>query len=356
METIEQNSALNMKDWQELKELVHTEYTRRSETKRGDFGIYSKLLIIVTGIATSYIGILAITPSLSWLLLWGMLGLATFLLIVNGAHDASHSALFRSKTANKAFLAFSFNLFGIDGLLWGLRHITAHHPHTNVSAVDPDSLPNSYLRFSPHHPWRAWFRFQHLYAIFFYGLAFLHTAVVQDFDHVINKPLPYVKRLSSTALTLLRILAVKAAYLTVFLIIPVVCCEIPMLWALLGIAVQMVVASLVFVLTIALNHYVLETTFYRDDTQRSENNFLMHQLSACADWNATSRFWGRIMGGANAHTAHHLFPYFSHRHYYWISKIIKEFCEERALPYNNFSFFAGLSSHFRFLYRLGLRP
>ena len=137
--------------WRQLHQRVATEVTLRE--------MHSSNLInqgVVKGIllGTSIILLLTllviVSYSMVWLLLWGALGVATFLLIVNCAHDASHRVLFKSAHANSWALLLPFALLGIDGALWGLRHRGAHHPHTNVSGEDTDSVPNPFLRLSPH--------------------------------------------------------------------------------------------------------------------------------------------------------------------------------------------------------------
>ncbi len=347
------NAKSDQKLWQELKQIVDRELSRRGESHFANISVLAKVVTILILIVGCYLAIWRLPPSGFWLSLWGILGIASFFLIVNCAHDASHGRLTRFSAFNSALLLISFGLLGIDGQLWSLRHLSAHHPHTNIVDQDPDSVANPFLRLSPHHPWHQWFRFQHLYAPLLYALAFLHTAFFQDFEHLISKPLPYLQRIRSQRAAALRMASVKIGYLSVFVLGPWLLTDIPLVWLVAGLLTQQVAASLVFVFTICLNHYVMETTFYPKNAINIEGHHLRHQLLASADWYPTSRFWCALMGGANAHTAHHLFPGLSHRHYHWVSQIIREFCVQHALPYNSFSFAEGLSSHFCFLRTLG---
>jgi linoleoyl-CoA desaturase len=343
----------DQKLWQELKHTIDGELARRGGSHFANHSVLVKVVSILALIIGCYFALWSVAPSAGWLCLWGILGIASFFLIVNCAHDASHGRLTRFPVLNSSLLLISFGLLGIDGQLWSLRHLSAHHPHTNIVDQDPDSVANPFLRLSPHHPWHPWFRFQHLYAPLLYALAFLHTAFFQDFEHLIAKPLPYLQRIRSHRVAIMRMASVKIGYLSLFLLLPWLTADIPLPWLVLGLFTQQVAASLVFVSTICLNHYVMETTFYPKDAKNVEGHHLRHQLLASADWYPTSRFWCAVMGGANAHTAHHLFPGLSHRHYHWVSEIIQEFCDRHALPYNSFSFAEGLSSHFCFLRTLG---
>ena len=339
--------------WRELKGRVERELAARDEHRFADAAALTRLSTIALLILLVYTAILTAAAGPLWLLLWTALGLLAFLLIAQCGHDASHGAVFRARITNRILLLCSFGLLGIDGALWGLRHISAHHPHTNIAGADPDSVPNSFLRLSPHHPWQPWFRLQHLYAVALYPLAFLQTSVYQDFEHLLREPLDYTKCLRSKPGALMRTITIKALYLALFVALPLAL-GIPLPWLLAGLALKHGVASLVFVLTIGLNHYVSEATFF--DEHHESGDHLTHQLLSAADWRATNPYCCALMGGANAHVAHHLFPALHHRHTPWISRIIIEFCREEDLPYNSFTFLGGLRSHFRFLYRLGQRP
>ena len=340
--------------WREFRSMINEEVNRHERrTTSIVTPEVTKGILLLTLITTLFLIILYTSPSLPWFFLWGAVGVTTFLLIVNTAHDASHKSLFRSAQANHLALLLPFALLGIDGFLWGLRHREAHHPHTNVSGEDTDSIPNPFLRLSPHHQWRPQFKYQHYYAPLLYALALPHTAFFQDFEHLILRPLPYLKKIDSPSRAWTRLLMVKFFYLAFFIGLPILFGNHSLSAVFLGVAIQQIAASLVFVFTICLNHYVCETTFF---TAHPDRTHLEHQLIASADWNPTSKLYCWIMGGANAHTAHHLFPGIPHRHYWWISAEIRQFCKEHSLPYNSFSFLEGLSSHFRFLKQLGRRP
>ena len=339
--------------WCELKGRVDEELARAGTIRRAPASIWIKVSLLLISLAASYTGIILLQPGPLWLLLWAQAGVTTFFLMVCAAHDASHGVLSASSLLNRIALLVSFGLLGIDGALWGVRHRAAHHAHTNVSEVDPDSSPNPFLRLSPHHPWRPWFRFQAYYAILLYPLALAHTAIIQDFEHLVCRSLPYVDKLPSRRVAFLRALLIKVVYLLVFVILPWKFLHVPLVWVLVGVATKFLVASTVFVLTICLNHYVTETTFYDTTSHPAEDSHLMHQLRSSADWYPTSTFWCWLMGGANAHTAHHLFPSVSHAHYPAISRIIQETAQKYNLPYNTFSFTQGLRSHFTFLNTLG---
>ena len=341
--------------FRELKYRLEQELPPEKLMRCAPTSIWLKLIFLCALLSLGYIGILWSPPGLLWLLLWAGVGVTAFFVLVCAAHDASHGVLSSSWIVNRIIFVGSFALFGIDGDLWALRHRAAHHAHTNVSNVDPDSSPNLFLRLSPHHPWRPWFRFQVWYALLLYPFALAHTMLIQDFEHLLCAPLPYVDKISSRPRALLRAVLIKVAYVSIFVLVPWCLYHIPLKWVMAGVGMQFGVASLVFVLTICLNHYVTETTFYDLGAHPVERSHLLHQLRSSADWYPTSPFWCGVMGGANAHTAHHLFPSISHAYYPTVSRIIREVTTKYGLPYNCFTFMEGLRSHFTFLSRLSRR-
>jgi hypothetical protein len=81
---------------------------------------------------------------------------------------------------------------------------------------------------------------------------------------------------------------VKFFYLAFFIGLPILFGNHSLSAVFLGVAIQQIAASLVFVFTICLNHYVCETTFF---TAHPDRTHLEHQLIASADWNPTSKLY-----------------------------------------------------------------
>ena len=147
----------------------------------------------------------------------------------------------------------------------------------------------------------------------------------------------------------------KLCYLLLFILVPWLATEASLLEVLGAFLLMATTSSLTFVLTIALNHFVVGTEFFENPRLQSDSN-LEHQFLTCADWNPYSKWACWLMGGANAHVAHHLFPHLSHRHYHEISKKLPTWAANLEVPYHRFGFLRGLQSHFRFLYLMGRAP
>jgi len=71
--------------------------------------------------------------------------------------------------------------------------------------------------------------------------------------------------------------------------------------------------------------------------------------------NLGSRVAAWLVGGLNFQIEHHLFPRISHVNYPALSTLVEQTCREFGVRYTAFkSFRAGLTSHFRWLRRMGM--
>jgi len=67
-----------------------------------------------------------------------------------------------------------------------------------------------------------------------------------------------------------------------------------------------------------------------------------------------AQFWLLASGGLNYQIEHHLFPGICHVHYPAISRIVRQVCAERGVPYNAYPSYASIvGSHLRLLHKLG---
>tara|TARA_B110001454_G_scaffold219194_1_gene251305 strand:- start:60277 stop:60708 length:432 start_codon:yes stop_codon:yes gene_type:complete len=107
-----------------------------------------------------------------------------------------------------------------------------------------------------------------------------------------------------------------------------------------------------YVLPLIGTHFSSEAVFPKIVNGHVGCSYVSHQLITSVDWYPFSQFWCGIIGGLNAHAAHHLFPKVSHRHYFWISGAIGEFCRENDLVHNHVGLLKAIRSHFNFLKHL----
>lgn len=87
-----------------------------------------------------------------------------------------------------------------------------------------------------------------------------------------------------------------------------------------------------------------------------ENAWAIHQVETTVNFSRRSRVESWLLGGLNFQIEHHLFPRVCHVNYPAISKLVEQTCHDFGVRYGEHpSFRAGLSSHFRWLRRMGAR-
>jgi linoleoyl-CoA desaturase len=85
-------------------------------------------------------------------------------------------------------------------------------------------------------------------------------------------------------------------------------------------------------------------------------SFVDNTFATSLDWNPTG-FWAtHLVGGLNAHVAHHLFPKVGHMHYRAISRIIARVAARYGIVYHRTNLRGMIAAHFRLLRRLGQPP
>jgi linoleoyl-CoA desaturase len=83
------------------------------------------------------------------------------------------------------------------------------------------------------------------------------------------------------------------------------------------------------------------------------HGWYQHLFATTFDWQATPRWVGYWLGGANLHLTHHLFPHWSHRHYPALAKIIAEVAAQHGLDYQCLDLKTLLQMQQRFLGAMG---
>jgi linoleoyl-CoA desaturase len=281
-------------------------------------------------------------------------GISALLFALNIGHDASHTAVTGKRGIDYALQTLSYTLLGVDAYLWRLRHTASHHVFPNVNGCDIDIDHNPFFRLSPNQPnhWR--FRYQHLYAPVAYCLVALHTVWWQDYRYLGKKNLANLRGIRHAYRRYLVFFLCKAAYLTLTILIPLM--VLPFAWwqIALGYVAVTGVVSLCFVFLLIGTHFSTEAEFPIVGTDgRLSHGFALHVLKTSVDWNPNSRWAAFLVGGTNAHVAHHLFPRLPHVLYRPIARIIADTAKEFGLRYNSTTLRGMIAAHFRFLHAVG---
>lgn len=291
-------------------------------------------------------------PTALWLGMAAMTGFAAFMLLVLIGHDAAHGSASPRRWINDALVFGIFAILGVSGALWRDRHLRLHHLYPNLpgSGIDADST--NVLRLAPDKPLLARHRFQPIYALPIYALGLAALVWFEDPSNLRSMRRSHRERFGGS-IPLLAFCATKFIHLFLFVGLPVVVGGFGLLDILMIYVVATSVASIAFSVLVIGTHVSDEAAFpIPDENGRVSHDWATHQLVTAVDWMPESRIAALLSGGANAHTAHHLFPGYSHSHASALSALVIRAARENGLPYRSTSFAGMVGGHFRHLLAL----
>lgn len=338
-----------------VRERVYRYFEASGKSKYADGTMAAKAALYTLLVLSSYALVLSNPFGTWWLLVFAnVFGLSSLLLAINVSHDAAHNSLTPNRRLNKLIHTVIFTLLGANAYLWQMRHVNSHHTFPNVNGCDIDIDHNALLRLSPNQPKRRFHKYQHLYAPLVFWLVDVHAVFYEDFVYLFKKRLANMVAIKHPVREYVIFVLSKLTYVAIVMVVPIMVIDLPWWQILLGYMIVSFVMSVVFVTLLIGTHFAEETVFPEVDADgRIANNWAVHALVTSLDWNPTSKLAHFIVGGANAHAAHHLFPTVCHTHYVEITKIIKQTAAEFGVKYNETTLLRMIKSHFRFLKKLG---
>ena len=316
----------------------------------GNPGTYIKSFFLVVVYCCCYILLLSqkFSPALSISIVM-IMGLTAVMTVFNIVHDASHNVLFKNPKINRA-AAYLGDLMGMNSYIWHIRHDIQHHTFTNVAGGDVllDSIP--FIRVCPQQKRFAMHKYQAWYVPILYMLYSIFWIFFIDINMFRQKNMGNYKNLNHSWKEWLKLFLFKTFYLFYMIIFPAFVIEISLSHVLIGFLLYHMAAGTLLSLVVVLGHCVEGAEYVApDENGVIQNSWMQHEWNATYDCNTDSKLLHWITGGLNTHIAHHLFPKFCYRHYYEITKIIKEHCDEYGVRYPHYNLAQAITSHFRFL-------
>ena len=281
----------------------------------------ARMALTVAGLAAGWVALFALGDS------WAALAVAVFLALLFTqvdfvAHDAGHQQIFESRWANRLVGLAAGNVgTGLSFGWWVPKH-NAHHAHPNVVGQDPDIGAGSLaLIFTAEGArrrrgvGRVLARYQ---AWLFFPLLLLEGAGLH-----ISGVDALLRRRDRSAVVEGVLLGVHAAlYLTaVFWVLSPV-------RAVAFIAVQQGLFGLYLGCSFAPNHKGMPVLGHDGDM-----GFLQRQIATSRNV-AGGRFIAFVFGGLNYQIEHHLFPAMPRSNLSRAGGIVRAFCAERDIVYN----------------------
>jgi linoleoyl-CoA desaturase len=341
-----------------LKQRVNHYFKNKNISKHANAAMVFKTVFMLS-LYIVPLCLLFVDFSSQWVyfLLWTIMGFGMAGVGLSVMHDANHGTYSKNQVVNGVIGRVLVILGGSD-VNWRIQHNVLHHTYTNITEVDEDIAPPSFLlRFSPHTKRYSIHRFQHIYAWFLYGLMTLMWFVTKDF----NQAFRYKKKdlLKSQGITmsqhLTSIVIFKIIYATLFIVLPLVFS--PAFWyvSVLGFLIKQVIAGFILSIIFQPAHVVPSSNFpLPDDSGNVEADWAVNQLVNTANFAPKARLFSWYVGGLNFQIEHHLFPNICHIHYRHISKIVEDTAKEFRLPYHSYkTFYGALVDHTKLLYTLG---
>ena len=328
----------------------------------GRFGTPYMAVKVVTLLVVHWV-LYGLLVSTVWSLPVTLLLLATYAFSVMSvaytvSHDAVHGALSRRHWVNEALFQLTFNLFGPSAYLWRYRHKIMHHNCVNIPGADFNIEASDLLRFSPTQTWRPAHRYQHLYAPLLYMLFTTQWVFVKDFRMLTIRRIGNVTEIEHPWVRVAEVVAWKVVYLALAFGVPYVSLGVGLGPILAGYLFYQAIVSFLFVLTFTGSHLNRGLVFVppRSDDGVVPHGFYEHALRTSLDFHPTNPVLSFVMGGFNAHVAHHMFPQLCSVHYPAITPIIAQTAAEHGLPYHTMTLGELFITHFRYLYDLGRGP
>jgi linoleoyl-CoA desaturase len=347
---------INPQFFNTLKVRVNAYFDSRNISKQGNSSIMVKAVVMMLIYFVPFVALLSgwiAHPALS-LLMWVIMGVGMAGIGLSVMHDGNHGAFSKNKFINK-ITGLTANFIGGNAKLWKIQHNVLHHTFTNVYNADEDIDGPGILRFSPNHERKKIHRYQHIYAVFLYGLMTLGWAGWADHIQANSFKKKGLIKENKFAKEMFILTIWKLFYFLYVLVIPIVFFDLPLGWTLLGFLMMHITCGVFLSLVFQSAHVVPTSEFpLPNDTGVIENNWAIHQLLTTANFAPNSRIFSWFIGGLNYQIEHHLFSNISHVHYRKLSKIVKETAAEYNLPYHSQgNFLRAVSSHLQMLKQLG---
>lgn len=337
-----------------LKKSVNNYFKQNNLSTKANGEMVIKSVLLILSYLLPFVLVLTV-PMNAWL---GLLCAITMGIGIAGVgmgvmHDACHGAYSRKQWVNN-LLAGSLYLLGSNVLNWKIQHNVLHHTYTNIEGLDEDIEHKGPIRLSENSELKGLHRYQHVYAVFFYGLMTI-AMLTNDFTRLIK----YSKMglLNTQGKNLKREFAKmmmrKIIYLAVIIGLPLWLTPFSIGQILLGFFVMHWVASIILSFVFQMAH-VVEGASQEDNGHDIETDWHVHQLKTTSDFARNNRLLSWYVGGLNFQIEHHLFPGICHIHYRQLALIVERTAGAYNIPYNlKPTFRAALRSHIQRLKELG---
>lgn len=357
MKTVKFTGQVNEEFYKVLRKRVNEYFKLKNISRHANAKMILKSVSMLLMYVVPFILLLSVQmPVWAQILTWLFMGFGLAGIGLSIMHDANHGAYSNNDRINK-LIGYSLLLLGGSDLNWRIQHNMLHHTYTNVHGLDEDISPVPILRFSPGAKRLPVHRFQHIYAWFLYGMMTIMWVLSKDFVQAAryNRLGLLSSQKTTIAKHVLFLICFKIIYLSLFIGLPIILTDMPILVVLGGFFLMHFVAGFILGIVFQPAHVVPVSNFpVPDPSGNVDADWAVSQLLNTANFAPKARLLSWYVGGLNFQIEHHLFPGICHVHYKELSAIVKRTANEYGLPYYEYKTFLGaLIEHGKMLYDLG---
>jgi linoleoyl-CoA desaturase len=256
-------------------------------------------------------------------LLWINLGFCTM-------HDASHYALFNTKSKNVVlnndFINSLWQGWALwNSIIWFKHHTYAHHSFTGIFGKDPDLIHGRPL-FRKNTTDSKILKFfgklqDKLFILVLFFLPGMYLG--QVLAYFIGILRGHVWKVDIRGALKMTPIYEKVLYLlSVFSLVQ---SKSP-----LAVISYLIALNIGYAICIVPDHDTFESTI---ENEKQTDDWAEMEIRKSSNFSSSSKLFTEMNGGINYQIEHHLFPTVSHCHYDKISPIINAFCKQNNIPY-----------------------
>ena len=339
--------------YKELNKKIEEHFIKKEVKKTGNRKMIFKIILYFSLDIIFYSLMVSSSTVVEFYTFYLLMGLSVLMTAFNVSHDAAHGVAVKSKYWNKILFSLSFNLQGNNAYVWGKNHNESHHLYTNIEGSDIDVLNNPLFRMTENQKLKWFHHYQYIYAPILYLLYSINWFFFRESLMLINYSSRTIK-IEIPKKEVVKLILYKLIYIGYMIVIPI--CFLSFGWTTIVLAflINHFMVSLIFVGVLGVSHL---SDFVKHPVPDSNNKLNMSwpklQMCTSVDYNPSSNFLNWTLGGFNAHALHHLLPNICHVHYIDILPIFRELAKKHNITYMEMSYGKSLSSHFRFLKKMG---
>ena len=339
-----------------LRSRIDQYFTENNIKPTGNWKLYIKTIVFTSTLVGSYLSLILFTTDQTWIQvgLCMLLGISFAGIGFNVMHDGAHGSYSTKPWINK-LMANSLNLLGGNAFYWVEKHNVAHHSYTNIDGADEDIDIYPFMRLNSNQKGFWFHKFQHIYFIFLYSIAYLSWILLQDMTKYFTGKVAHREMKGKmSGFEHFEFWASKLVYIGIFIVIPTYIFGIGT--AIIGYLIVALTTGICITIVFQLAHVVEGLNFvaHNDDVVVVQDDWATHQIHTTSNFATKNKIWTWLLGGLNFQVEHHLFPKISHIHYPKINEIVKKTCADFNVKYQEFpTMLKAIKSHMAYLKQIG---